>query len=222
MQKRFVANASHDLRTPLTVIGIEIDLLLGTTGFDHETRDIFLQIKKQTGQLEQLANDLLLLTSLDSPARQEPRTPIRLDEFLLECVNELNALAREKDISWSISLDNPVEYLCEIRAIESALRNILENAIKYSRNGGVVEVGLKESDEEIRLTVTDNGIGISKEDINKVFDRFYRSDRTRSTPGTGLGLSIVKAAVEAHEGTVAIESELGSWTRFIIALPKKV
>jgi PAS domain S-box-containing protein len=219
MQKRFIADASHDLRTPLTVIGIETDLLLQTEGFDEMTLEALDVIRREAVRMNNLASDLLLLARLDSPRSTDFYEKVRFDEFLLELVRQMTSLAVEKGISWNIQVGEPVEYDCDTRMMENALTNVLENAIKYSHPGGVVDVSLRMEEGAVAIVVSDRGIGIPADDLEKVFERFYRSDMARSTAGTGLGLSIVKGVIDTHNGSVRLESEPGEGTTVIISLP---
>lgn len=218
-QRRFVADASHDLRTPLTVIAIEIDLLLQTPGYDDVTYESLARIKGEIAQLNDLASDLLLLTMLDDPQPQDTRRDGHLDAILLDEINQLTAMVTEKGVRWDVAIDQGVEYRCDLHAMRRALANVLENAVKYSSEGGRITVALKRENDCAIVSVDDEGMGIDPEDHEKVFERFYRSDKARSTPGTGLGLSIVKAVVEAHGGRVRLESEPGNGTTVIISLP---
>jgi PAS domain S-box-containing protein len=217
MQKRFVADASHDLRTPLTVINGEIDLLLRGNRISDETRLPLERVIEELKRLESLASDLLMLARLD--ANIADRTDVvRLDELLLDCVEKLTMLARQKDIRWGVRLSDPVEINCDAYALDRAISNVLENAIKYSPRQSLVDVMLESDNEHYAITIADNGPGIPASDLPYVFDRFYRSDLTRSTPGTGLGLSIVKSVVEAHQGSVAVLSSPGEGTTVKIML----
>lgn len=219
VQKRFVADASHDLRTPLTVVRAEIDLLLHQESHMMETRRSLIRMAAEVKRLESLASDLLLLATLDAKTELGPRRLIRLDELLLDSIANLAPLAQGKEIAWNINIDEPIEIICDPAAMDRAITNILENAIKYSPDSSVIAVTLGLRGEYAEILVADTGIGIPREDLQKVFDRFYRSDLTRTTPGTGLGLSIVKAVVESHQGHVHIESEPNIGTSVHIMLP---
>lgn len=220
VQKRFVADASHDLRTPLTVVQAEVDLILQQKGLPAETRRSLLRVAAETKRLNSISNDLLLLATLDARSDEsEVRTLERLDELLLEAVANLATLAQEKRLAWSIQIDEPIELLCDPSSLDRAITNVLDNAIKYSPDDSVVTVTLERRDGMALVTVADGGMGIPSEDLPKIFDRFYRSDLTRSTPGTGLGLAIVKAVVEAHGGTIVIESKTGVGTTVQLAFP---
>jgi PAS domain S-box-containing protein len=214
----FFADASHDLRTPLTVVRAELDLLRRREALTATVDESLTTIADQIRRLDLLANDLLLLARLESGGRIDQRM-IRLDELLLDCIESLGQMAREKAIAWSVDIADPIEYECQPHAIERAIFNILENALKYSPDTSTIAVVLATEEHQARITIADNGPGITPADVPHVFDRFYRSDRTRHMAGTGLGLSIVKAVVEAHNGAVALESTPEGGTTVHLMLP---
>jgi PAS domain S-box-containing protein len=218
-QKRFVADASHDLRTPLTVVRAELDLLLAARTHDEATRQSIERAVSEIRRLDRLASDLLALATIDSPDAGGERHAARLDELLLESISNLTPIARERGITWNIVIDDAVETTCNREALLRALANVLENALKYSPRDTAVDVRFGRIDDEARIVVADSGIGIAPEDLPRIYDRFYRSDAARSTPGTGLGLPIVKSVVEAHGGSITIDSTQGSGTTVTIMLP---
>jgi signal transduction histidine kinase len=220
VQKRFIADASHDLRTPLTVVRAELDLLLeGDDEQNPRIRESLRRIASEATRLEHLASDLLMLATLDAGESPPTRECCRLDELILLSASQLGTLAAERRISWRINCEEPIEVRCDERAMKRALMNILENAIKYSRMDSVVDIALRLDNSHAHVIVEDKGEGIEPRDLPKVFERFYRGDHTRTTPGTGLGLAIVKAVVEAHSGTIDLESEVGVGTRVTLSLP---
>ncbi len=222
-QKRFIADASHDLRTPLTVLRAELDLMQRET----TDPDLLFSLQKlinESLRLDGLINDLLVLTTLESNKGNALHHPVRLDELTLDSVVQLDTLARRKGISWRILADDIFELICDENSIRRMLTNLMENAVKYSRENSIVEIELAsgvtaEGSAGVEIIVRDNGAGIASDDLPHVFDRFYRGDTARSTPGTGLGLAIVKAAVDAHGGTVDIDSTLDVGTTVKICLP---
>lgn len=220
-QKRFVADASHDLRTPLTSLRAELDLLLLREDLEDHLRQALQRITGQARRLDLLTNDLLVLATLDARQTLNRAADTRIDDLVLESICHLSALAAEKNISWNIQFEEAIELTCEITSMRRALFNVLENATKYSLPDTVVDVILQQSPAEVRIVVTDRGIGIRKEDLPRIFERFYRGDRTRSTQGTGLGLAIVKAVIEVHGGTVEVESEPEQGTTVTIVLPRR-
>lgn len=218
-QKRFVADASHDLRTPLTVVRAELDLLLAQNPHERGTRESLMRAVAELRRLDHLASDLLALATIDSQGSDTQRAPVRLDEVLLESISNLTPIARDKQIAWNIDIDDAVEISCNRPALQRALGNVLENALKYSPRDAAVGVRFSRDGDLARIVVVDSGIGIAQEDLPRIYDRFYRSDAARSTPGTGLGLPIVKSVVEAHGGSVTVDSTQGKGTTVTIELP---
>jgi PAS domain S-box-containing protein len=219
VQRRFVADASHDLRTPLTVVRAELDLLLASPLPDAGTRMSLMRALSEVERLDHLATDLLTLATIDSREDGTPRVAARLDEILLESISTLTALARDRRITWSIDIDDAVEIACDRASLQRALNNVLDNALKYSSEESTVAIHFARDGATARIDVRDNGIGIPPRDLPRIFDRFYRSDAARSTQGTGLGLPIVRSVVESHGGRVQVQSEVGKGTLVTIELP---
>jgi PAS domain S-box-containing protein len=219
-QRRFVADASHDLRTPLTVIRGELDLILVRDQVDEQTGKSIKRALAGANRLESLANNLLLLARLDSGTHRAIFKSVRLDELLLESLSKLSTAAREKSIAWQLDFEESMEIVCDPPHMERALFNVLENALKYSSQNTTVQVMLAATETEVHITVADNGEGIPGEDLPNVFDSFFRSEMHRKTTGNGLGLAIVKSVIEAHDGYVSIQSELGVGTTVLLSLPK--
>lgn len=217
--QRFVADASHDLRTPLTVVRAELDLLLEHAEHDVETRASLMRIATESRRLENMASDLLLLATIDAQRGIVLGDVVQLDDLLFECMTQLQTVAREKDIAWHIDVAEPLTVRCNASMIRRVLTNVLENALKYSDAGSTINVLLATAGSAATVSIRDTGVGITPRDLPRVFDRFYRGDQTRNTTGTGLGLAIVKAVVEGHGGAVAVESQLGKGTMVKIDLP---
>lgn len=220
-QRRFVADASHDLRTPLTVIRAEIDLLLSSpsTADAAATRASLGRAAEQARRLEKLATDLLALATLDSAERGERVDNVRLDELLLESISGLASIAGQRGISWNVAIDDAVEIMCDLTSLQRAIVNVLDNAIKYSSLGDAIDIRFVRETDRATIIVRDNGIGIAPMDLPRIYDRFYRSDAARSTQGTGLGLPIAKAVFDAHDGSISVESEQGGGTTVTMVLP---
>ncbi len=218
-QRRFVADASHDLRTPLMVVQVHLDRLLRARDLQPDVQADLRQCAGEVDRLSHLAGDLLLLARADAHRLRLHRVPERLDEILLECVGRMKTLAAERAISLWVDIEEPVDILCDPSLLERALLNLLDNAVIHSLDSGVVRARLDRSDAVAVIRISNDGPGIPQEDIAKVFDRFYRSDHTRTTPGAGLGLAIAKTVVEAHDGMIAIESDRTAGTIVTIALP---
>lgn len=220
-QKRFVADASHDFRTPLTIVTAEVDLLLNDPAITPAVRASLEVIAAQARRLETLANDLLVLASLDSQDGLRSPSRTRIDELAFESIAELSVLARESGITWKVDADTPIELVCDPHLLRRALTNLMENAIKYSSGPTTVAIRLGHADGVVEIEIADAGIGIAEEDLPNIFNRFYRADSARNTPGTGLGLSIVQGAVDAHGGSIAVSSALGKGTTIRLRLPDR-
>jgi len=218
-QRRFVADASHDLRTPMMVIQAKLDRLLRTQGLTPSMREDLRHCSGEVDRLSRLANDLLLLAKADSNQLRLARVPERLDEILVECAGRMKTLAAERDIPLWVDIDEPVEITCDLPTLQRVLMNVLDNAITHSHASSAVRTRLFRECGNAVITISDNGPGISDEDLPKIFDRFYRSDSARSTPGSGLGLAIAKTIIEAHGGTITLASANETGTTVTILLP---
>ncbi|MBS1912663.1 MAG: PAS domain S-box protein [Bacteroidetes bacterium] len=218
-QVRFVAHASHDLLTPLTVVRAELELLKQSTVHDDETREALNRIDMESRRLDHLTKDLLLLATLDSLDPQVDFRPTRLDELVLNCLADSNELANEKGLMWNVQFSETPEVLSAPNMVQRAIANVLDNAVKYSPVGGAITVRVMVKDRRACIIVEDAGSGIGADPVEQLFERFYRGDGARSTIGSGLGLSIVKSVADAHGGEVIIEPLDPVGTRVSIALP---
>jgi PAS domain S-box-containing protein len=219
-QKRFIADASHDIRTPLTSVRAELDLLLQSQEMDPPVRNALERVFPQIKRLSILTDDLLMLATLDSNETFRMQNKVHVEDLLLESIVDLSTAATERDICWNINFDGLVEIDCDAAALKRAFANILQNAIKYAHAGTVIDVEMKGSPVDVTVSVKDCGAGIRPEDMPHIFDRFYRGDQTRSTQGTGLGLAIVKAVIEGHGGRIAIASEVDAGPTVTITVPR--
>ncbi len=222
MRKQFVANVSHELKTPLTLIKGFIETLMITEDLDVDTKNRFLTIMdNETTRLTRLIDDILLLSTVENKMKKKIE---KVDLFeVFEEVNEVvNYIAKKKNIKVKYEFENKDIDLWEYSGyIRQILLNIISNAIKYTGENGNVSVKQYTKSEKVFIEVKDNGIGIPKEDIDRIFERFYRVDkaRSRSVGGTGLGLAITKHMVKALNGNIKVDSELGVGSTFIIELP---
>jgi two-component system sensor histidine kinase VicK len=223
MRKEFVANVSHELRTPLTTIKSYTETLLDGALENKEHAIKFLKvIDSESERMTRLVKDLLQLSKLEYDSIQWNMKKISIYKIVSECVYRMNISAEQKNqvLEFNSDLDIP-EIMGDRDRIEQVIVNILSNAIKYTPENGKIIINLSLKENEIIVNVTDNGIGIPKEDLPRLFERFYRVDKARSRMlgGTGLGLSIARQIVEAHKGKIKIQSEYGQGTQVFISLP---
>jgi two-component system phosphate regulon sensor histidine kinase PhoR len=223
IRQDFVANVSHELRTPLTTIkGYAETLLEGA--LKEEVASQFVQvIKRHTDRLTKIVEDLLMLSKIESKEFQLKIEFISLPDFINDVIDFVKEAAEKKEISISQSKITSSQAVgADRNYLEQIFINLLDNAIKYTHEGGKVTISAIEKDKrEIQFSIEDDGMGIPREDIPRIFERFYRVDKGRSQElgGTGLGLSIVKHLVQAHGGRVWVESQLGEGSTFYFTLP---
>jgi two-component system phosphate regulon sensor histidine kinase PhoR len=229
MRSEFVANVSHELKTPIAAVKGFAETLLAGALNDKETAKSFIQIIfDESERLNRLIGDILELSKIESKRIPLHFSPVDLSEFIESSLNMMHAEAEKKNIELSAQVDKDTYLEADEDRLRQIFINLLSNGINYTQEGGKVKVRVepmainKEGDYEwLRIVVTDTGIGIPKKDLPRIFERFYRVDKARSrvSGGTGLGLSIVKHLVELHQGTIRVESEVGMGTKFIIELP---
>ena len=220
-QRQFTADASHELRTPLTIMKGQLDVALQKERGPEEYRKVLQAVNDEVDRLVNLAGSLLTLTRAD--ARQVPLTleDVRVADVVAGAVEHLTPTAAGKQIELSAESGNGVAVNADEDLLIQLLLNLLDNAIKYTPEGGAVSVRWDRSAEDVEIRVRDTGNGISQEHIPLIFDRFYRADEARSRVdgGAGRGLAISKWIAEAHGGSLGVESTLGSGSTFTIRLP---
>ncbi len=220
LRQEFTANVSHELKTPLTVISGYSELIEnGMTG-EEDTIRFSKEIHRNSTRLLTLINDILRLSELDAGEQNMPLEDIDLYEIADNCVSMLQINAEKHDVS--LHLCGPhVSIKANQQMLEEMIYNLCDNGIRYNEPGGKVEVSIKENDGRIILMVSDTGIGISEKNQERIFERFYRVDKSRSkkTGGTGLGLAIVKHIAEQMNATIHIDSELGKGTTITVLFP---
>ncbi|MGN7471031.1 sensor histidine kinase [Brevibacillus sp. SAFN-007a] len=223
-QQQFIADASHELRTPLTAIMVNLERLFRHPDHTIEQESEKIMIGMQEAKrLSKLVADLLTLARSDSNELQIMSKKFRLDEMVQKCTQVFSQLAIVKEISLETAIEEPLEIVGDEERLHQLMVILLDNALKYTNKGGRIFVSCKKEGNRVAILVKDSGIGISKENIPFLFDRFYRVDkmRSRATEGTGLGLSIAKWIVDAHHGKITVSSEEGVGTSFLVTLPWK-
>ena len=223
VRQEFVANVSHELRTPLSLIKSATETLIDGGRQDPQVTARFLEIiEKHANRLTLLLDDLLLLARLDSGRIDLDLRSVPLGEAAQEAIDDAALLARGRGVTLVQAVPEGLGAHADAHRLRQALANLIDNAIKYGREGGTVEVrGRELGAGQVELSVRDDGPGIAGEALERVFERFYRADkaRAREQGGTGLGLAIVKNVVQAHGGDVRVESTPGRGTEFFIRLP---
>jgi two-component system phosphate regulon sensor histidine kinase PhoR len=220
VRRDFVANVSHELRTPLTSIRAVAETLQGGALKDPSVAERFLSmIITESERLSRIADDLLILSAAES--KVPDKEPVPLTALLENVIHRLEEQADRQEISLSARISAGMCIQANADQMEQVFLNLVDNAIKYTPRGGRVSVVAEQCGEELKVMVSDTGIGIPQQDLPRIFERFYRVDRARSrqTGGTGLGLSIVKHIVESHGGHVTVDSELNSGSTFTVRLP---
>jgi two-component system phosphate regulon sensor histidine kinase PhoR len=223
-KRDFVANISHEFRTPLATITGYAETLLNGGLEDWAHRRKFVEIiQANSVRLNNIASDLITLSELEAGRPAAQPSPIPVSEVIQSAIHTLEPVARLNEINLQAGEVGEMEVLGYRIRLEQALVNLLDNAIKFNKPSGEVNVrAVENSSDQVEISVSDSGIGIPKEDVNRIFERFYRVDKARSrqVAGTGLGLSIVRHAVEQMKGNVTVESELGKGSCFTIVLPR--
>jgi two-component system phosphate regulon sensor histidine kinase PhoR len=223
VRRDFVANVSHELKTPLTAIRGLLETLLDDGAMDAETRSRFLgKAHDQSLRLTTLVKDLLALSRIESEETAVEHRRMDLCRPLREAIRRLDPGLQGRALTVDVSLpDEPVHVFGDEEAIRQIADNLLDNALKYTPDGGRVGIRVASESDGIVFEVEDSGIGIASHHLDRIFERFYRVDKARSRElgGTGLGLSIVKHLVEALHGSVSVKSEVGRGTAFRVVLP---
>ncbi|OAM51894.1 phosphate regulon sensor histidine kinase PhoR [Methylovorus sp. MM2] len=223
MRRDFIANVSHELRTPLTVVGGFIETLIDMDGaIPDSTRGYFAMMQEQTGRMRHLIEDLLTLSQLENAQTMPEDSEIDVVALLHMVMHEGQSLSNGKH-TLTLEADSTLGLIGATEELHSAFGNLVSNAIRYTPEGGEIHIFWKSRGPYGIFGVRDNGIGIDQKHIDRLTERFYRVDRSRSreTGGTGLGLSIVKHILTRHQARLEIESDLGNGSTFSAVFPKE-
>ena len=219
-EKRLVADASHELKTPVSVIKLQCAVTLQRERTPEEYVDALKTISSVTDAIDALVKDLLSLARIDSGIlSSQGCTVVSLTECIQKAVAMMKPFAEERSIRIITTFADDVTIAGNGESLTEAFLNIMENGVKYNREHGVLEVSAARSGAEAVVSIRDTGVGIKAEDMERIFDRFYRSDAARNADGTGLGLSIARAIIEAHGGRITLESEPGTGSTFTATVP---
>ncbi|TBL70790.1 sensor histidine kinase [Paenibacillus thalictri] len=220
-QKRFIADASHELKTPLAVINTNADVLLanGEDTIDEQAKWLH-HIKSETERMKVLTNDLLYLTEMDDARMEMMQVPFNMSEAVESVILTMEAVVYESGLSLDYDIEPDLTVKGSSEQIKQVTMILLDNAIKYSNPQGAIKLTLKKHQHQVQLTVTNTGAGIPAEHVDKIFDRFYRVDasRSRQNGGYGLGLAIAKSIVSQHRGKIAVKSMPNGTTTFYVQL----
>src|SRR5262245_20875494 len=219
--RRFTADASHELRTPLAALRTEAEVALGKALTVEQYQDLLGSILEECGRLTRLTDQLLTLAREDAGGARPEAAPVDLAGLVAGVVETMRPLAEARGIPFRHSGDGPLRIRGDETRLRQVFYNVLDNAIKYTPEGGTVEVGVGRQGPAAVVTVRDTGIGIPPEHLARVFDRFYRVDKARSREqgGTGLGLSIAQKVVADHGGRIELASGPGPGTTCTVTLP---
>ena len=225
LRSDFIANASHELRTPLTSLVGFIDTLLGPAAKDDAARERFLNImRQQAGRMSNLIDDLLSLSRIEMRQHMRPTGSVDLATLLREVKEGLELQASEAGVKIEVTVDDATPVAGDRNELYEVFENLIDNAIKYGGDGGLVEVaiGPGRSGYDYAVSVTDHGVGIEPQHVPRLTERFYRVDAesSRKKKGTGLGLAIVKHIVNRHRGLLTIRSQPGEGTRVDVLLSR--
>lgn len=226
VRRDFVANVSHELRTPLSILRGYIETLLDSPKTPLEERTRILRVmERHSKRLDLLAEDLLTLAQLESANPHLQFGDIDLSSFFRDLIHDWEKKLARKQLNIIVDVSPDFSTIrADPTRLQEALYNLLDNAVKYSRERGEIRLSARQRDGEIELTVSDDGIGMAKEDLPRIFERFYRADKARSPDnvrGTGLGLAIVKHIAQLHGGRVEADSELSKGTTIRVLIPMR-
>ncbi|MCF6092634.1 ATP-binding protein [Microaerobacter geothermalis] len=222
LRKNLMADVAHELRTPLATLRSHLEAF--QDGIWEPTKERLNSSQQQVMRLIRLVGDIEKLNQAENPLVQLHIQPIHLNELINQVVQTLESEWSHKPMNVNVIIDDQITLMGDGDRITQVLLNLLSNAYKFTPENGNITILAKESNSEVTILVKDNGSGISKEDLPHIFERFFRGEksRNRSYGGAGIGLAIVKAIVEAHKGTISVESEVGEGTTFTIVFPKKI
>jgi len=225
LTRQFAADAAHELRTPLTIMRGEAEVALRAKARSPEAyRDALESTIRECDRLIHIITQLLLLSQADAGAVHVERAPFRLDTLLQELAETFQVLAEDAQLTLEVQALPPVTVNGDRVRLHELFANLLDNAVKYTPPGGRVTLNVSLEPEEVRVAITDSGIGIPEDQQEKIFQRFYRVDvsRSRDTGGTGLGLSIARWIAHAHGGRIEVRSTVGAGSTFTVVLPLPV
>ncbi len=227
-QRRFMADASHELRTPLAIVRGESEVTLSKDNRSAaEYRESLAVVHDESKRLTRIVEDLFILARADAGQFRASLTEIYLDEILADCVRAVRILAEKRNVALNLDISGELPMRGDEQLLRRLFINLLDNAIKYNRTGGTVSVETEKTLQSYRITISDTGVGISKDEQAKIFERFYRADKARSrsdetiTSGAGLGLAIAQWIASLHDGNIELASSDETGSCFSVTFPVK-
>ena len=220
VRRDFVANISHELKTPIGAVSLLAEALHYSADDPEQVRSFAATLEQEGHRLADMTNDIIELTRLQSIGTIEDPDPVPIDRVVEQALSTNKVLAEKSDITLVASAKSDAYVMGDFSSLVTAVHNLVRNAVTYSRGPGRVGVGVTAKNKLVEISITDQGQGIAEADLERIFERFYRSDpaRSRDTGGTGLGLAIVKHVVNNHKGEVRVWSQLGKGSTFTIRL----
>lgn len=220
MRKRLTSDISHELRTPLTSIQTYLEAMID--GIWEPSEERLISVNEEVIRISHLVNQLKNLAKFDSEESKLDISEVDLKQLVKNIIYNNESYALEKNININSSLED-IRAFIDKEKISQVIINLISNAIRYTNNNGEIFIKLYKVEDFIKISVKDNGIGIPKESVDYIFERFYRVDksRCRNTGGTGVGLTICKSIIDLHGGNIEVKSELNIGSEFIITIPKK-
>lgn len=221
LTRRFVADAGHELNTPIAIIEASLEALTEILRENNVKEDLTEIISKASARMSELASDLIFLARVENPISHYVIAPVSIKKLLEDVCEDFTNLAKTRNIQFKLGAVSEMEVMGNLEFLRRMVTNLASNALRYTDEGGTIIIWSEVEGRNLAIKVSDTGIGIPPESIDHVFDRFYRVDkaRARAAGGAGLGLSIVKAVVESHKGNITVTSEVGRGSTFKVTIP---
>ena len=222
MRKEFSANVSHELKTPLTSISGYAEIMANGIAKEEDNKLFAQKIYDESQNLINKINDIIKISKLDENRIDLEYQRINYSQLINNCINKLEKFIEDKHIKVNFT-SKEIYGFAIVYVMEDIIYNLIQNAIKYNKNNGKVDIYIKQDRKNVIITIADTGIGISDMDIDRIYERFFRSDRSHSSniEGSGLGLAIVKHGINLHNGTITCDSKLNVGTTFTLSIPKE-
>ena len=220
LSKEFMSNVSHEFKTPIASIQGFAKLLKDDKLSEEEKQEYIDIIIEESERLANLSSNIQHLSKLENKKELIKKEKVAIDEQIRKCIVILNNKLEEKNIEIGMDEDKDVFVDVNEDMFQQVWINLINNAIKYTQNGGRINIIIDEFKDKVIVEVKDNGIGIKEENLEKIFDKFYQEDASHNSEGNGLGLAIVSKIIELHKGSIEVKSKVGEGTSFIVTLPK--